>query len=500
MVLRQGGRKAPTAPPVGTVKPVPPPAPPVPKRWRVVAALLLGLVATPAAAADVWVSPQSPAATDAGNDGRSYRRPRLTIPNPIPAGSRVLLVGRYDTPHEGRSRVRALGTDAEPVTITSGSRVRAVVSQTFEITGNHATISRLVFAGVGYVTIQAPTHDITIDDIDQSGSLTTGGVAIVSYGAGVNDHVTIRRSYIHDNGNLQDTGDQDRHGIVVREPARDIRIEENELARNSGDGLQINAGSDANRGQIERVWVARNVAHHNKQAGLWTKQATDVVFIGNTVFGHRPSSSSGGVCLGSQYNPEHVWFIANEAFECDYGIQIASQSATPGGVYQFIIGNRIHDVFATPGAEQPGSAWQPCGISVPGGQVRYIIGNTIARAGSGLCAPASGGAVYVYDNAVGAVTGSHLFAESATVTGARNAFAGLLSVRGIAPLPATMNPPTLGTGDGDRPARDSALVGAGSAVGADLAAYFLARYGVSIAGDFYEAPRPTPPSVGAVEP
>ena len=64
----------------------------------------------------------------------------------------------------------------------------------------------------------------------------------------------------------------------------------------------------------------RNVAHHNKQTGFWTKQAEDVIFSENLSYSHRTSDSSTGACMGFQYAPERVWFINNHIHDCEVGI------------------------------------------------------------------------------------------------------------------------------------------------------------------------------------
>src|SRR6185437_3582017 len=97
---------------------------------------------------------------------------------------------------------------------------------------------------------------------------------------------------IHDNGDVHSTFDQDDHGIHIGPRVSNTWIVDNELARNSGDGIQINAASIADQPTTHHIYVARNIAHNNKQSGMWVKQATDVIFSENFCYGHRPGDSS----------------------------------------------------------------------------------------------------------------------------------------------------------------------------------------------------------------
>ena len=157
--------------------------------------------------------------------------------------------------------------------------------------------------------------------------------ATVYTGPGVLDNIVIYNNSIHDNGNLNADLDQDVHGISVSDHVNHL------LGRRQSD-LPEQRRRHSNQcrrpGRARRthhLYIGRNVSHDNKQGGFWVKEATDVIFSQNETYGHRPSNSSLGQCMGAQYAPDWVWFIYNHVHDCEYGITQMSDNvealATP---------------------------------------------------------------------------------------------------------------------------------------------------------------------------
>ena len=159
------------------------------------------------------------------------------------------------------------------------------------------------------------------------------------------DNVVIYNNTIHDNGNVNANTDQDVHGISVTDHVNHLWVVDNQLYRNSGDGIQIVRRPAQQAATTHHIYVGRNVAHHNKQTGFWVKQATDVIFSQNVSYGHRPSNSSMGQCMGGQYAPDWVWFLYNRLYDCEYGIALMSDDGEPS--HTFVIGNVIHNIHRT---------------------------------------------------------------------------------------------------------------------------------------------------------
>ena len=288
-----------------------------------------------------------------------------SLPNPIPAGAVVEIRGTYSRNHEGGNRLKCNGTAAAPVFVRGASG--SVVTGTLEIQGSYCIFENLT---VRMNTQQSKTtlilgngggDHLVLRDSDIAGNLAGGGVGTVSYFGGSISDIVFLRNRIHDHGDVNASGDQDAHGLALNQGQR-IWVLDNELARNSGDGLQIN-GSLAG---LHHVYVGRNTSHHNKQTGLWTKEASDVIFSQNTSYGHRPSGSSPGAGMGGQYGPMRVWYLFNRVYDNTVGIRMASDS-DPRVTDHYYVGNVITNVVGS------GSA----GIEVWGGTNVTITGNTI---------------------------------------------------------------------------------------------------------------------------
>ena len=210
----------------------------------------------------------------------------------------------------------------------------------------------------------------------------------------------IYNNTIHDNGDVNATYDQDVHGIAVSDHVNNLWVVDNQLYRNSGDGIQINAGP-GQRASTHHIYVGRNVSHHNKQSGFWVKQATDVIVSQNESYGHRPSNSSLGQCMGAQYAPDWVWFLYNRVHDCEYGI--AQMSDNQEVSHTFVVGNVIDDIHRSRSSD-PTDAWGPSAIMMSGGYERHVVNNTIYNVDSGVNIASPVGSLDVGDNIIANVT------------------------------------------------------------------------------------------------
>ena len=121
-------------------------------------------------------------------------------------------------------------------------------------------------------------------------------------------------------------------GSAVGAKVSYLWVIDNRLYRNSGDGIQINGGSIAGQPTTHHIYVARNIAYNNKQTGMWSKQAVDVIFSQNRCYGHRPSNSSMGMCMGYQDSTERMWFLYNVISDSEFGIGVGSNNDLGMGV------------------------------------------------------------------------------------------------------------------------------------------------------------------------
>lgn len=351
--------------------------------------------------------------SDGGSDARAYGTPgapRASIPLMLNAGSVVVLAGSYSYAHADSRAVRAVGTAARPVYIRGTSdTVRPTLKAKFEISGSYYILDGLnavwPTGSNGRINPSGDHGVVRHSDLRGDASTTVGGI----FASGSN--MVIWNSKIHDNGDVNASFDQDKHGIVLA--GNHLWILDNELYRNSGDGIQINGGTSG-QANLHHVYVGRNVAHHNKQTGFWSKQASDVIFSENLSYSHRPSNSSSGQCMGFQYAPERVWFLYNHMHDCSFGIAAMSNSGGSGSDSYFI-GNVIHNIHVSPGQSFNGdTAWSQAGMMFAGGVNRYVVNNTIYDVDGGVNV-AGGGKVVLSNNIIGNVTqsgGSHVFVEN----------------------------------------------------------------------------------------
>ena len=363
-----------------------------------------------------YVDPSRAEATDEGNPFGTPARPRWTIPRVLPAGSVVELRGVYDVPHQSPRGLWSEGTAAAPVFVRGANESeRPRITRPWEVSGSYLVLENLEFTdrdGVdaGSLGIVAPADHVALRASELHGNANGGGIGIGSHSEETVSHVLLLRNHVHDNGDLGADFDQDVHGIAIGARASHVWVLDNELARNSGDGLQINAGRTA-QATTHHVYVGRNRSHHNKQSGYWSKQAVDVVFSENEAFGHRPSNSSYGQCMGFQYAPERVWFLLNRVHDCDYGIALSSDSDMGTGTEAYLVGNVIWNIHRSL-EPAPESAWTSAGILLSGGVNRFVAHNRIHDVDAGIHVPSPAGRVEVVGNVISIVgPGSQVFVE-----------------------------------------------------------------------------------------
>jgi hypothetical protein len=333
--------------------------------------------------------------------------PRCTIPNPIPAGAVVELRGTYDVQYQEEKHLLSLGTAAAPAFIRGGA-TRPRVTSSFEIKGNYLVIENIEFAMAGpdrSVFFVSPASHVVVRHCEVRGNLSAGGIGMASWHKGqTSSNIVIWDNKIHDNGDVHASYDQDVHGIVVGGLQSGVWIVDNEIYRNSGDGLQINS-----HGSSHHIYAGRNTTYENKQTGLSSKNAVDVVFSQNHSYAHRASNSSNGACLGYQYNPDRIWFLFNRLHDCDYGIA-GEADLKSGGQSVYVVGNLIYNIHVR-GAFNPNTGWQHAAVRLTGGTHRYVVGNTMHDVDTGIASPGDGD-LHIHSNLISGVTrGSHVFVE-----------------------------------------------------------------------------------------
>ncbi|MCC7416293.1 MAG: right-handed parallel beta-helix repeat-containing protein [Acidobacteria bacterium] len=367
--------------------------------------------------------------------------PRCTIPTTLEAGSVVELHGSYPTAHTNGDRIVMNGTAEAPVYIRGRDETsRPTITQPWEVRGTYAVLEHLEFAaaaGTGrwQLVVSRQTSHLAVRHNELHGTPSSGGLGVFDAdgtGGQPLNNVVVWDNRIHDNGNLAAPDDNpangaDYHGVNIA-CADHVWVVGNELAANSGDGVQINGGRSG-QACTNHIYLGLNVAHGNRQTGLWTKQAVDVVFSQNRVYDHRPAKGSGvGACVGGQYAPDYVWFLFNDLHDCELGILMASDSDLGTGTRLFAIGNVIHAITDSDGSFDAANGYTDCGIALWGGVNRYVLQNTLYDVPSGICSPAQQGLLSVWNNVIDTLNqadGFHILFPGAGYAwrGAANLFA-----------------------------------------------------------------------------
>src|SRR5205823_7550529 len=138
------------------------------------------------------------------------------------------------------------GTGASPVYIRGVSATaRPIVRNQWQVRGSYVVLENLEFAPrdtetTGDLVILAPSDHVALRSSNLHGNVNGGGLGIESWdGVSTLQHIVIWNNSIHDNGDVHATFDQDVHGIHVGPRVSSLWVVDNELARNSGDGIQI---------------------------------------------------------------------------------------------------------------------------------------------------------------------------------------------------------------------------------------------------------------------
>lgn len=102
----------------------------------------------------------------------------------------------------------------------------------------------------------------------------------------------------------------------------------------------------------------------------WSKNATHVIFSENLAHDFRSSSGGPGSCFGHQCGANYVWYVYNEGYNCNLGINVGGTDSY--SEVMFATGNYFHDL----NSEQPGNLYASGGINIRGTQTAYVVANT----------------------------------------------------------------------------------------------------------------------------
>ncbi len=311
--------------------------------------------------------------------------PRNDMPNSISSGDVIVIAGDIS----GGSFSYAC-TSAAPCFVLGDATNAPVMSGESSFSGSYVIIDGLS------ATLPSQASGSTMGLHGDHMSFRNGSISgnLSSGGAGTNgDFIVFFNNDISDNGDVNASNDQDRHGIKVS--GRDVWIIGNQFSRNSGDGVQV--GDIGTRASVSNIYIGGNTAFNNKQTGFWVKEAENVIVSQNLAYDHVASGSSSGEGFGGQYDGRNIWFIFNEARNNQGGIGFKS-SNNGGGSNFFVVGNLIRDNVSS--RHDPSDAWSIASIASWNSADITIVNNTVTGNSGGINLNGNTGSAYVYNNVI----------------------------------------------------------------------------------------------------
>ncbi len=336
-----------------------------------------------------YVDNSHPLATDSSNPFGSPTRPRRSIPLNLSAGAVVEVHGG---PYAQGGVLSGNGLATQPIFIRGVNQAqRPIFTTALQIQGSYLIVENIElthWSSGNQTGVDFSGHHLVLRGSEVHHDVRAiADARCCSSGINIDNSsdIVVYGNKVHDNGNVNATTDEDHHGIHPSEGASNVWIVDNEMYRNSGDGLQINAGNLSLMNTTHHIFVGRNIAYQNKQTGFWSKFATDVIFSQNIAYNHHPSDSSPGAGMGWQYGPERLWFLFNLIFDTDLGITSATRDGPGGrglGQNYYFIGNIIHDIHSP-----PSDGWQT-GIGIrftdEEGGSKFLLNNTVFDVDGGI--------------------------------------------------------------------------------------------------------------------
>ena len=416
----------------------------------------LGAYVAPIGVPDAWISPdiESPerpsswetelagyyfveyaVGSDTDNTYGTPSSPRKTIPNPVPAGSYVVVAGNYNY-IQNDIKLRGEGTgdtwvagESGPVWVVSDSENKAeITDKKMLLSGSYVYLDGFYFHSGGRIQLGSYQPGSQVDHIlirnsEMKGEVdVAGGVLINTVGLeeGPAKDIIIYNNKAHRIGPLDSDVDIDARGCSIQSHTSNMWVLDNEFS-NSSAGLQVEAGSLANQATTHHIYISRNHIFDIAQAGIGIKYALDIIISENVVHDiiDTPWSPSKGI--GFQYAPDRVWILFNEISNVYTGIRGGSDNGGAGtnGKSVFIIGNLIKDVTINGTAHN--GATSGLGIEINNGATpRYIINNTIVNSDIGVANGYYNSTMFIENNMISNTKDFDIMLEDSYLTGSQS--------------------------------------------------------------------------------
>jgi Right handed beta helix region len=382
-------------------------------------------------------------ATDDDNPNGSLDIPRLTIPNDVPAGSVVKIVGGPYT-NENTLFLRESGTQDQPIFIRGDPNSMPVLNRAVSIRGAFIIIEFIDFNydnGTKNISIRPETatdaplvHHVTVrgcelhnynSDFGATGNSSMIGVSNPNNNNDEYVHdIVLWANYIHDNGDAT-LAERDIHGVGIGANVRDLWMVDNHLHHNSGDAVQIAYYNEPPVNISNNIYIGRNRMHEDQENAIDLKGCHHIIISQNKIYGY--SGESQGVAQGygtgivihqADEHAENVLVLYNEISDCTASGITVSHSTNE----IFLVGNIIHNnIFAGSDEHSLSSPWYPgVGILVRNTGSAYVFSNLITQTHHGIVSTANNPNLFWAQNNIvtdlnDSVESCHLYIENSDV-------------------------------------------------------------------------------------
>lgn len=315
--------------------------------------------------------------SDSGNTYGTPSAPRLTIPNPIPAGGYVELHGTYNQTSGGSTRFASSGIAASPSWIVGLAGQEPTILSQVTVEGSYLYVDGITFSGKlsSRTTVSSDHIAIRNSVIDYAGTDSTSQVGITGGVGFESAYWVVYNCTFHDSVVPWNDGevDVDVHAIKPGNYVNNVWILNNTFYNIGGNAIQV-GDQTSNQSNVTNIYIGYNDAYNTRQSVFGIKKARDVIISGNTLHGSH-EIQTGNSCAGVawQYAPGYLWIINNEMYDLDHGIKSGADTS-PAEDHVFIIGNVIHDIEYF--GDHTGGGWYQGGaFRINGSSHVYIINN-----------------------------------------------------------------------------------------------------------------------------
>ncbi|MCP4898963.1 MAG: right-handed parallel beta-helix repeat-containing protein [bacterium] len=334
-----------------------------------------------------YVNSSHPQATDVGNTFGTDAIPRATFPDSLTEGSVVEI---HNGPYEISLR-DVVGTVNKPIFVRGTSKsnkfsVNSMAGGSYNVMhSNYLIVEHAVFTGVR-IQVGHDTSHISFRHCEIDGNETNPGVYLWTHKAtyepgDLKEHIVFYDNEVHDCG-VYPASSETYCAFMIDDATQNVWIVDSHIYENGEDGVHIldRDSIPYDPPSADRIFVGRNVFHHDIENAIDIKGSTNVIVSQNEMYGYDvivPASNGDAVRVNDEGAQDNIWILFNRIFDSKYGIGAYGAEDPP-----YIIGNLLHDLEG----------------AVINGGTGDVIGNVVYSCGRGI--EAGGGSKTIANNIV----------------------------------------------------------------------------------------------------